>query len=142
MSLIRQTNSDPAAELRTFHRYILPLSTVLPGIVLLWTVGEGRAMAAYGLLLAGPGLALVGCVWPGLVRLLLRIAQIVSYGIGWSVSAVLILVLYFGVMMPVAWGLRLRRRKSPVSFGPDARLPTYWEPGPAPTDTESAFRQF
>jgi hypothetical protein len=142
MSLIRQTSGDMAAEIRFFHRCILPLSTVLPGLLLLVGKGQPYLVQSMALMAAGSMLALMGLAIPGIIRPLWQLAQWISFGIGWTVSVVLLLILFFGVMMPVGLTLRLFRRHSPVTLGPDATLATYWESSPAATTEESAFRQF
>jgi hypothetical protein len=142
MSLIRQSTSDPATELRVFHRYILPLSTLIPGLILLWGTENQSPLPAIAVIVTGSILALLGLVCPPLIRALLRLAQFLSYLIGWTISGILILVLYFGVMLPVALALRVLRRQSPVSLRPDPSVSTYWEPAPPATVPESAFRQF
>jgi len=91
------------------------------------------------------GLALVigllGLIKPAAVRWLFVGWMVVAFPIGWLISLLMLLLVFYGIITPVALFFRLRgrdllRRKSSL---PGA---TYWLPKDMPHDVRSYFQQY
>jgi len=102
-----------------------------------------RRHPAVGLVLISLALVigLLGLVRPAAVRWLFVGWMVVAFPIGWVISLVMLLVMFYGLITPVAVFFRLRGRdllqRKPTSSGP-----TYWLPKPTPQDVRSYFRQY
>lgn len=96
-------------------------------------LGAGLAVAA---LTVGP----LGLVAPGAIRPIYVGWMVLAFPIGWTVSRVLLAIVYYGVFTPVGLIFRLIGR-DPLSrrFEPDR--PSYWTPKAATTDLRRYFRQ-
>ncbi len=100
--------------------------------------GSGRAVAFWMLAVAVP---LAGLLCPEILRRTYVLASYATFPIGWILSLIALMVIYYFVLTPVGLVLRLagydsmRRR-----FDPDAR--TYWLPRETDDDAERYFRQF
>jgi hypothetical protein len=67
--------------------------------------------------------------------------MVLAFPIGWVVSEAMLLLMYYGILTPVAVVFRLRgrdllRRKVQVGAG------TFWLPKVMPQDVRSYFRQY
>jgi hypothetical protein len=99
--------------------------------------------SALALLLALLGLAIGGggLVKPALVRWLYVGAMVLAFPIGWTVSLLVLAVLYYGILTPLALCFRLggrdvlRLRRPPTAT-------SYWNVRPAVTDLRGYYRQF
>jgi hypothetical protein len=105
-----------------------------------WRLGHGeRDWRVLLLALAAFGVGVPGLVRPALVRWIYTGWMIAAFPIGWTVSQIMLLVLFYGVFTPVGLvfraigrdGLRLRRRSEP----------TYWLEKPAAQRVDEYFRQ-
>jgi hypothetical protein len=110
-------------------------------VVVLLRTGGGRPDLFGGLLLGLGGLlACGGTVRPALVRPVFVAALLVTFPIGLLVSRGLLMLLFWGIVTPIALVFRasgrdvLRRRRQ-------ARA-TYWEPGRPGGTPDSYFRQW
>jgi hypothetical protein len=111
------------------------------GALAYW-LGVARDRWTLAYVLAGlavvPGLA--GLLVPQVIRPLFVALMALTYPIGWVVSKVLLLVLYYGVFTPVGLVFRLIGRDA-LKRGFQPGQPTYWVPKPAAADLASYFRQ-
>ncbi len=102
-----------------------------------------RRHLAVGLVLMSLALVigLLGLIRPAAVRWLFVGWMVVAFPIGWVISLVMLLVMFYGLITPVAVFFRLRGRdllhRKPASSGT-----TYWLPKPAAQDVRSYFRQY
>jgi Saxitoxin biosynthesis operon protein SxtJ len=83
----------------------------------------------------------LGLVWPRAIRPVFVGWMILAFPIGWTVSHLVMAVLYYGVFTPVGlccrlWGRDVLGRRYP----PDQA--TYWMPITPTTGSGSYFRQF
>jgi hypothetical protein len=98
--------------------------------------GWGIALGILALAVGIPGL-----LWPKLLRGVFVAWMVVAFPIGWAVSLILLALLYFLVLTPVAIFFRLRnrdilrRRAMPAAD-------SFWEPKETPLDVRSYFRQY
>ncbi|HYV34065.1 MAG TPA: hypothetical protein VE988_00085 [Gemmataceae bacterium] len=84
-----------------------------------------------------PGLA--GLALPAIIRPVFVLATLCTRPIGWVVSQLILLVLFFGVFTPVAIVFKLIGRDALTrSFRPD--LQTYWVAKPPAPNMRSYFR--
>jgi hypothetical protein len=81
-----------------------------------------------------------GLIAPGLMRPIYTGWMIAAFPIGWTVSRIVLGVVFFLVVTPIGWLFRATgrdvlhlRRRSPAS---------YWTPKPPPADSAEYFRQF
>jgi hypothetical protein len=113
-------------KLRQFAAILAAIAIVFSIIDPLWAI-----VAVYGLLsLAAPRLA-----YPAYV-----ILTVATFPIGWAVSRVMLAVLFYVVLTPIAIVHRLRRRDVLRIRRPDAA--TYWEAVEGDRDPVSYLRQF
>lgn len=104
-----------------------------------WARGRPALGAALGGLALLVGVA--GLVRPEWVRLVYVGWMVLAFPIGWTVSQIMLLVMFFGLFAPIGLVFRLAGR-DPLQRGPSARRASYWAPKPAPADLKSYFRQF
>jgi len=86
-------------------------------------------------------IGLAGLVRPALLRRIFIAWMVVAFPIGWIISQIILAVLYFLVLTPVAWILRLRGRDL-LGRTPTPERVSYWEPKQSPLDPRSYFRQY
>jgi saxitoxin biosynthesis operon SxtJ-like protein len=101
--------------------------------------GHGDQVAAFlGALAVIVGV--LGLIRPGAVRLIYTGWMIAAFPIGWTVSQVMLVILYFVVFTPVALVFRVIRRDPLQLRRRDAA--SYWMAKPPPAKAEDYFRQF
>jgi hypothetical protein len=82
-----------------------------------------------------------GLIWPQSLRYVYVGWMVLAFPIGWTVSQLLLLCMYYGVFTPVALIFRLIGRDA-LARGLRPEVATYWEPKPAAADVRGYFRQF
>jgi hypothetical protein len=96
--------------------------------------GRTDALATLGLVVGGAGL-----LYPPAIRLVYTGWMIAVFPIGWTVSRLMLAVLFYLVFTPVALVFRLmgrdalRLKRRPAG--------SYWTPRPAPGNVKEYFRQ-
>ncbi|MEI6655908.1 MAG: SxtJ family membrane protein [Verrucomicrobiota bacterium] len=96
----------------------------------------GLVLAAAAVVVGLPGL-----LRPQLLRWIFVTWMVVAFPIGWCLSMLLLLLLYFLVFTPVALLFRLRGRDW-LGRKPAPQRQSFWEPKHTPQDVRSYFRQF
>lgn len=117
------------------------------GMVFLWsaaiwlTLRQGAG--GWGLVVAAIGLAsgLVAYSRPRLLRNIYLGWMVAVFPIGWLIGHLLLAVVYFGVLTPVGWLLRLAGH-DPLQRRPDPSATTYWQPRTRERKPADYFRQF
>ncbi len=84
---------------------------------------------------------LAGLTQPEWVRLIYVGWMVLAFPIGWTVSQVILLIMYFGLFLPIALIFRLIGR-DPLQRTRRVGVESYWAPKPAPADVRSYFKQF
>lgn len=107
-------------ELRNFALLVGPVLAALGGL-LLWKGGKHPEV----LLIAGALLVFAGLVAPGLLRPLYKAWMTLAVVMGWVMSRVILIVLYYAVVTPLGLGMRLLGKR-PLSLGPDKSKQSYW----------------
>ena len=67
--------------------------------------------------------------------------MILAFPIGWTISLILLAVVYYGVFLPVGLFSRLAGR-DPLQLKPGHEQASYWIPNPATIDIRRYFRSY
>ena len=134
-----EINKDPSPrELRWFG-VLLVLFFALVGALVRWRLDAPRVGA--GLWVAGGTLALIYLVLPRLRRAIYLAWLYAAYPIGWTISHLLLLFVYYAILTPIGLLLRLAG-KDPLERRQDRSAPSYWSRRDQDQDVKSYFRQF
>jgi len=131
---IRSPLSD--RELRWFAGLWFP---VLCGMAGLFAVRHGAAPIAIAVWLSGAIVAVAGLLRPRIMRPLYRTLTWLTFPIGWVLSHVLLLVLYYIVITPL--GVLVRLFHDPMERSFDKGATSYWTPRESAAP-DRYFRQF
>lgn len=103
----------------------------------------GRGHAALGAVLIGLSAAggLLGLVRPDWLRWIFVVWTVLAFPIGWTISLVMLSVMYFGLFTPIALVFRLIGRDA-LQRTRRPETESYWAPKPTPTDPRRYFKQF
>lgn len=108
----------------------------------LWeALARGHTFLGAGLIVASVVIGAPGLVRPGLLRPLFVAWMVLAFPIGWTVSLVMLAILYYGLFTPIGLVFRLVGRDALQRTRKPA-LETYWTPKPTPTDPRRYFKQF
>lgn len=112
------------------------------GGIALWQVLV-KARIAFGLSLAALAVIVgsLGLTRPEWIRFLYVGWMILAFPIGWTMSQVMLALIFYGLFMPVGLVFRLIGRDALHRTQRENRE-SYWEPKPAPTDLKRYFKQF
>jgi hypothetical protein len=83
----------------------------------------------------------LGLLRPEWLRFLYVGWMILAFPIGWTVSQVMLAVLFYGLFTPIGLVFRLMGR-DPLERTRQLNRESYWEPKPTPTDLKRYFKQF
>ena len=123
-------------------RQFAALCLVIFGSMALWEAlvrGHSRvaAILAFLALAVGP----LGLARPEWIRWFFVGWMVLAFPIGWTVSQVLLAVLFFGLFTPIGLVFKLFGR-DPLERTRRPDRKTYWTPKPAPADLRRYFKQF
>jgi hypothetical protein len=108
-----------------------------------WWHGVVRGRVEWGLALAG--LAVIGGVMglakPASLRWVFVGWMMVAYPIGWLISQVLLLILFYCMFTAVALLMRVRGRDA-LGLRPAPDQASFWLPKQTPLDVRRYFRQY
>lgn len=126
-------------DLKQFAGIWLPLAIAMLG-AMLWYKG-GYHTAAMILWGVGAVVSVLSWVFPPVAKAVFVGWMVAAYPIGWTVSHLLMGLIYFGLITPMGLAMRL--------FGRDAMgrkwhrdATTYWTPHETTTDPKRYFRQY
>jgi Saxitoxin biosynthesis operon protein SxtJ len=127
---------------RSTLRQFAGLWLVFFGGVALW---QARVKGHTSLGLSFAALALVvglaGLTRPEWVRFIYVGWMVLAFPIGWTVSQVMLLVMFYGLFMPIGLVFRLIGR-DPLQCARPSSRESYWSPKSAPADLRRYFKQF
>lgn len=135
MSLVRFNRHPSPRELRQFAASALVFAAVAGGLA--WRHGAREAATAAWAL--GSAVALAGWSRPPVLRPLWLVALALAFPVGWVVSHLVLGGIYFLVLTPVGWILRVAGH-DPLDRRRDPTRPTYWNPRGPPRPREDYFR--
>ncbi len=96
------------------------------------------AFALAGLALSiGP----LGLIWPRIVRPIYVAWMVLAFPIGWTVSQIIVVLLFYGLFTPIGLFFRLIGRDA-LHRARQEGLETYWSPKASPMDPRRYFKQF
>jgi hypothetical protein len=102
---------------------------------------QGHHNAALALAAVAVVAGIPGLIKPGLVRWLFVTLMVLAFPIGWTVSQLMLLLMYYIILTPVALLLRIRGR-DPLLRKPQRDRESYWLAKETPRDVRSYFRQY
>ena len=146
--MLVQLNLKPdPKQLRQFGFIALGAFAVI-GAVVLWrgglfglSFGEAARPTAYVLWALGVISAVFSLALPEANRPLFVALVVVTFPIGFIVSHMVLALLFFGILTPVALFFRLTGR-DPLARRFEPSRESYWSDLPEVTDTKDYFRQF
>ncbi len=138
MSHFRVNRNPTARDLRWFG-LLLPLFVALVGVIVRWQFGAPSA--ALGVWSVGGALAVVYWIAPPLRRPILVGWMYAALPIGWTVSHLMIAIVYFGIVTPIGLLSRLVRGDT-LHRRPDRNARSYWIRRPRGSGTRRYLRQF
>jgi hypothetical protein len=123
-------------------RQFAGLWLVIFGGMALWQ-GLVRERAGLASILAVLALTIgpLGLARPDWMRRIYVGWMILAFPIGWTVSQVMLAVMFFGLFTPLGLVFRLLGR-DPLHRTRRPERESYWTPKPAPTDLRRYFKQF
>lgn len=128
----------PPKMLRQFAGLFLVVFLGLAG----WRVWQGHADGwAAGLAVLALGVGLLGLVRPAAVRYVYTGWMIVAFPIGWTISHLVLAVMFYAVFTPIALLFRAIGRDE-LRLRRDQARASYWVPKPGPASVREYFRQF
>src|SRR5262245_17926166 len=106
--------------------------------------GLHRPRPVLGIVLAALALlgGAAGLLKPSLLRWVFRGWMMLAFPIGWLISQLVLLILFYGVFTPMALFLRLRGRDSLRLRRPPSADGSLWQRKDTPLDLQSYFRQY
>jgi hypothetical protein len=104
-----------------------------------WMKGNGTLSMLFGALalLVGP----LGLARPPMLRPIYVGWMILAFPIGWTISQIIVAMMFYGLFTPIALVFRLIGR-DPLHRSRRPQLQTYWSPKPSPSDPRRYFKQF
>ena len=129
-----------------------PSRKVLQQFAALWLVcllalgasqyfAKGRPQLGLALGAAAVVIGLPGLIRPALLRWIFVACMVLTFPIGWLISLLMLSILYFLVITPLAIVFRLRGRDL-LGRKPAPQRDSFWEPKQTPLDVGSYFRQY
>ena len=125
-------------EVQQFAGLLALFAAVAGGLLVFRSSGWQAATVVW---IVGGTVGAIGLVAPKLVRPIMVAWMALAYPIGWTVSWVVLLATYYGILTPVALIMRIFRY-DPLDRRLDRQAPTYWTEHEQPEDPTAYFRQF
>jgi hypothetical protein len=108
----------------------------------LWEIlGRGRTGFGGVLALLAVTIGPLGLIRPEWVRFIYVGWMVLAFPIGWTISQLILLAMFFGLFTPIGLTFRLLGRDT-LRRARRPELESYWEPKPASTDLRRYFKQF
>jgi len=101
----------------------------------------GHSTTAIILVAIGLAVGIPGIFWPKGIRHVYGAAMVVAFPIGWTVSQILLIVIFFGVFTPVAIVFRLIGRDI-LHRKFSSQAESYWEDRKPAASADRYFQQF
>jgi Saxitoxin biosynthesis operon protein SxtJ len=102
---------------------------------------RGRTVLALVLGLLALAGSLLGLIRPELMRFIYVGWMVLAFPIGWTISQLMLVTMFFGLFAPIGLVFRFLGR-DPLQRTRQPELKSYWVPKPAPADLRSYFKQF
>ena len=138
MALVDINWNPSRKELRVFALLLIGFGAIVAAVM--YRRLEAPTASAV-VLLVTCFIGLVGLVAPTLVRPVYVVWMGLAFPIGWTVSHLMMLAVFYLVLTPIGVGMRLCGR-DPMQRRMDRDAETYWLPRAPRKDLKSYFRQF
>jgi Saxitoxin biosynthesis operon protein SxtJ len=126
----------------TTLRQFAGLWLVCFGVLALWEgLARRHPTAGVVLVLLAVGVGVPGLIWPQLTRPIYVAWMVLAFPIGWTVSQLIVALLFYGLFTPIGLVFRLIGR-DPLHRARQPGLETYWSAKLTPTDPRRYFKQF
>lgn len=126
-------------KLKQFAR-IAPMMLLLVGAVLCWKFGLPNSYFAASFVF-GALIFLFSLLSLRIVRPIYLGLVYIGYPIGWVISHVVMLLLFYGIITPVGLIFRMTQRDA-LHLDRDPECKSYWTEHPRNTSVERYFKQF
>jgi hypothetical protein len=83
----------------------------------------------------------LGLAWPPVIKPVFVGWMALAYPIGWTVSRIVLGVIFYGLFTPMAWVFRLIGRDE-LALKSQPTAATYWRPKPGAVEQSQYLRQF
>jgi Saxitoxin biosynthesis operon protein SxtJ len=83
----------------------------------------------------------VGIIWPRVMRPIYVAWMVLAFPIGWTVSQVILALMFYGLFTPIGLIFRIIGR-DPLHRARRPGLESYWSPKATPADPRRYFKQF
>ncbi|APW64247.1 SxtJ family membrane protein [Paludisphaera borealis] len=108
----------------------------------LWeALGRGHSNLGAGLGAVAVVGGLLGLLRPDFLRPIYVAWMVLAFPIGWTVSLVMLAIMYYGLFTPIGLVFRLIGRDA-LQRTRRPGIESYWVPKPTPTDPRRYFKQF
>lgn len=101
--------------------------------------GQHQVGMAVGVMAVAIGV--MGLIKPAAVRWLFVGATVLAFPIGWVVSQIMLAIMFYGIITPLALLFRIQGRDLLTRKRVPNRA-TFWTPKPTPEDMRGYFRQY
>jgi carbamoyltransferase len=125
---------------RTLRQFAALWLLILGGLAFWQGYARDHTVVAGVLAVLAVAVGFLGLLKPQAIRLIFVGATACTFPIGWAVSQVLLVILFYGVFTPVALVFKLIGRDA-LGRCPRPDLPTYWTPQPQVEDIRAYFHQ-
>jgi Saxitoxin biosynthesis operon protein SxtJ len=127
---------------RKVLRQFAGLCLLIFGGLALWEFfGRGRMAFGGVLALLAVTIGPLGLVRPDWIRWVFVGWMVLAFPIGWTISQIILLTMFFGLFTPIGLAFRLLGR-DPLHRVRRPGLESYWEPKPITPDLRRYFKQF
>jgi hypothetical protein len=132
--------SDISFTPRTLRQFSGLWIVFFGGLGAWYALGRGQPTPGIALVILAVTIGPLGLIWPQAIKPIYTAWMLAVFPIGWLVSLVLLAVVYYGVVTPIAVAFRLAGRdalqRSPVE------CETYWRSKSTPEDLQRYLRQY
>lgn len=139
MAVVELKRDPTRREVRQFAGVWLPAAVALIGGMIWYATGSLRIPVMVWLV--GFCGSIAGLLVPAVGWMLFIAWMYATFPLGWTISHVMLAVIYYGVMTPIGLLVRLVRR-DPLRLRFDRSADTYWIERHAVQDMETYFRRF
>jgi hypothetical protein len=130
---------DPAR--KTLRQFAGLWLAFFGGLALWHGLARGSIVVGLGLALVALVIGVLGMARPDWIRFIYVGWMVLAFPIGWTVSQVMLVVMFFGLFAPIGLVFQLLGRDSlQRTHQPETK--SYWVPKPAPADLGRYFKQF
>jgi multisubunit Na+/H+ antiporter MnhG subunit len=138
---MRWTDLNFRPEAKVLRQFALLWLVFFSGIGIFQWLARGHAGVGMTLGAIGCVLGILGLIWPKALCWLYVSCMAASFPIGWLLSQVMLAVLFYVIITPIALLFRLRGRDL-LQRRRDPNRKSLWLPKSLPHDVRSYFRQY